>query len=144
MEGKFSIKLSSRLRPAPVKQHYCRVSSPAPFVSFSHVVFEKIFTAWPRIYLSPQVREYGKFLPVEFGILGLGFRNTAVRIRNPSSTEKDLESAIHGVESRIQHCIGFLYTGRCLVKRITTKRGKTDFVSSSIYLSSSILRGLTN
>ena len=77
MQGKFSIKLRS----------------PAPFVSFSHVVFEKIVTSWPRIYLSPQVREYGNFLPVEFAILSLGFRNTAVGIRNPSSTEKDLESS---------------------------------------------------
>ena len=93
MEGKFSIKLRGRLLPAPVKLHYCTVSSLAPFVSFSHVVFEKIVTAWPRIYLSPQVREYGKFLPVEFGILGLGFRNTVVGIQNLSSTEKDPDSS---------------------------------------------------
>ena len=93
MEGKFSVKLISRLLPAPVKLHYCRVSSPAPFVSFSHVVFEKIVTAWPRIYLSQQVREYGKFLPVEFGILGLGFRNTVVGIQNLSSAEKDPDSS---------------------------------------------------
>ena len=34
----------------------------------------------------------GKFLHVESGILGLRIWNTAVGIRNPSSTEKDLES----------------------------------------------------
>ena len=38
-------------------------------------------------------------------------------IRNPSSTDKNsgiqyLESRIHGVESRIQECLGFPYIGR--------------------------------
>ena len=40
-----------------------------------------------------------KFLLVESGILGLGFRNIAVEIRNPSSTEKDLESSNWNPES---------------------------------------------
>ena len=59
---------------------------------------------------SPQVRESGKCLRVESGIpLRIG-------IQNQSSTEKHwnpfqyLESGIHGVESRIQDCLGFSYT----------------------------------
>ena len=60
-----------------------------------------------------------KFLLVESGILGFGIRNTAQGIRNPTkdwnpiqgSSRKDwnqcLESGIHGVESRIQDCLGF-------------------------------------
>ena len=37
-----------------------------------------------------------------------------IGIRNPSSADKEseiqsLESGIHGVESRIQDCLGFLY-----------------------------------
>ena len=32
---------------------------------------------------SPQVRESGKILHVESGILGIGIQNTAQRIRNP-------------------------------------------------------------
>ena len=99
MQGKFSIKLRSRLLPAPVKLRYCRVSYPAPFVSFSHVVFEKIVTAWPRIHLSRHVREYGKFLLVKSGILGLGIRNTAVGIRNLSPAEKDPDSSDWNPES---------------------------------------------
>ena len=42
----------------------------------------------------------------EFGIL------LTIGIRNPRSTEKEsgyLESGIHGVESRIQECLGFPY-----------------------------------
>ena len=39
-----------------------------------------------------------------------------IGIRNPSSTNKESkiqyqESGIHGVESRIQDCLGFLYMG---------------------------------
>ena len=55
---------------------------------------------------------------VESRILGFGIRNTAhgipptIGIRNPNSTYKGseinyLESGIHGVESRIQDCLGF-------------------------------------
>ena len=52
---------------------------------------------------------------MESGILGFGIRNVAQGIRNPSSTDKEfgiqwLESGIHGVEFRIQHCLG----GACL------------------------------
>ena len=48
---------------------------------------------------------------MESGILGFGIRNVAQGIRNPSSTDKEfgiqwLESGIHGVEFRIQHCLG--------------------------------------
>jgi len=64
---------------------------------------------------------------VESGILGFGMQNIAQVIQNstndwnsgvqnPSSTEKNgikyLESGIHGVESRIQDCLGFPYMGR--------------------------------
>ena len=53
---------------------------------------------------------------MESGILGLGMRNTGVgigipltiRIRNPSSTEKDLESSKWNPEE----CLGFPYMGR--------------------------------
>ena len=39
-----------------------------------------------------------------------------IGIQNPSSTDKEskiqyLESGIHGMESRIQDCLGFLYMG---------------------------------
>ena len=42
---------------------------------------------------------------------------STIEIRNPSPTEKEsrieyLESGIHGVESRIQTCLGFPYIGR--------------------------------
>ena len=48
---------------------------------------------------------------LESGIL------STIEIRNPSPTEKEsrieyLESGIHGVESRIQTCLGFPYIGR--------------------------------
>ena len=64
-----------------------------------------------------EIPESGKFLPLESGILDFGIRNTTQRIRNPSPTEKEsrieyLESGIHGVESRIQTCLGFPYIGR--------------------------------
>ena len=52
-----------------------------------------------------------KFLLVESGIL------LRIGIQNPSSSDKEsgiqyLESGIHGVESRIQDCLRFLYVGR--------------------------------
>ena len=75
--------------------------------------------------------ESGKFLLVESrirevylvesGIPGFGIRDIAqgiqIGIRNPSSTDEEseiqyLESGIHGVESRIQDCLGFRYMGR--------------------------------
>ena len=42
---------------------------------------------------------------------------STIEIRNPSPTEKEsridyLESGIHGVEPRIQTCLGFPYIGR--------------------------------
>ena len=48
---------------------------------------------------------------LESGIL------STIEIRNPSPTEKEsridyLESGIHGVEPRIQTCLGFPYIGR--------------------------------
>ena len=52
-----------------------------------------------------------KFLFVESGTL------LRIGIQNSSSTDKEswiqyLESEIHGVESRIQDCFGFLYMER--------------------------------
>ena len=68
-----------------------------------------------------RIPESSKFLLVEWGILDVGIQNTAqgirnplmIRIRNPSST--DNESGIHGIESRIQECLGFPYVGRLIV-----------------------------
>ena len=83
-------------------------------------------------YKGIQTPESGKFLLVESGIrktprfLGSETRNTAQEIRNPvpgiwilDSTDKEsgiqcLESRVHGVESRIQDCLGFPYLGRSL------------------------------
>ena len=91
------------------------------------------------IFYSPGVKDSvtRRFLFVETGIrevflvdsgnLGFGIRNTlelkesgiplTIKIRNPSSTDKEtgfqyLESEIHGVESKIQNCLGFLSMGR--------------------------------
>ena len=91
------------------------------------------------IFYSPGVKDSGtrKFLFVETGIREVlsGFRKPrlwnpehtwelkesgipiTIKIRNPSSTDKEtgfqyLESKIHGVESRIQNCLGFLSMGR--------------------------------
>ena len=76
-----------------------------------------------------QIAEFGRFLLVESGILRFGIWNVAkesgislkIGIRNPSSTDKENlyhirnpESGIHGVESRIQDCLGFRYMGRLL------------------------------
>ena len=52
---------------------------------------------------------YPVYIAVESEIAGFGIRNTAQGIRNLSSS--DNESAIHGVESRIQDCLGFPYIG---------------------------------
>ena len=70
------------------------------------------------------IRNSGKFcFNVESRILVFGIQNisqgiwdhTKRRIQNPGSTHKEswiqyLESGIHGVESRIQYCVGF----RCM------------------------------
>ena len=92
-----------------------------------------------EVTLPQHVSESGKFVLVEcgipeiflveFGILGFGIQNTvrailialATRIRNPSSTDKESAgiqcqvSGIHGVESRIQVCLGFPCMWRKLV-----------------------------
>ena len=60
----------------------------------------------------------GKTLFVKSGILDLGIRNTAQRIRNPTKDWNpvskfhwlEVESGIHGMESRIQDCLGFTLT----------------------------------
>ena len=44
-----------------------------------------------------------------FGILGFGMRNIAQGIRNATN---DWNPAIHGVESKIQDCLVFIYMGR--------------------------------
>ena len=61
-----------------------------------------------------------------------GIRNTAqgiwnptiMGIQNPRSTDKDWKSPVfklwfHGMESRIQDCLGFLYMGRCFSRYVT-------------------------
>ena len=55
-------------------------------------------------------------LLVESRFLGFLIRDTAQGIRNPSSTDKEsriqyLKSGIHGVETRVQDRLGFLYMG---------------------------------
>ena len=70
--------------------------------------------------------ESGKLFFLKSGILGFGIRNKAQGIRNPlrigirnpscsglpgNPQSKNLESEIHGLESRIQHCRGFSYSG---------------------------------
>ena len=47
-----------------------------------------------------RIPESGKFSHVESRILGLGFRNTAVGIRNPSSAKKYLEYGYWNPESK--------------------------------------------
>ena len=68
--------------------------------------------------------EFRKVLLVESGILGFGIQKTAQGIRNlsnhwnPESTDytnmelQNQEFRIHGVDSRIQDCLGFPYLGR--------------------------------
>ena len=61
--------------------------------------------------------ESAKISLVESRILGFGIWNTAQGIRNPTNDQvplaktgiQYLESGIHGVESRIQDCLGFPY-----------------------------------
>ncbi|CAH3018662.1 unnamed protein product, partial [Porites evermanni] len=60
-----------------------------------------------------------------------------IGIRNPSSTDEEseiqyLESGIHGVESRIQDCLGFRYMGR---------EEKCD---QSLYWKQARIRGVSN
>ena len=60
-----------------------------------------------------QSTESGKFLLPESWVLGSGIQlkesgiPVTIGIQNPSPTDKDLESGIHCVESRIQDCLGF-------------------------------------
>ena len=70
-----------------------------------------------------RIPESWKYLLVESGILGLGIRN-AINDWNPESKFhwkrfriQSLESVIHGVESRIQGCLGIPYLERTLFKR---------------------------
>ena len=53
-----------------------------------------------------------------------------IKIRNPNSTDKEtgfqyLESKIHGVESRIQNCLGFLSMGRFY---LTERKLRTNMI----------------
>ena len=78
---------------------------------------------------SPRVRECGFQNPrnfcwwnpesgqllVESGILGFGIRNpfkSSIQVPLTKTEIHYLESVIHGVESRIQDCLGFPYIGR--------------------------------
>ena len=72
-----------------------------------------------------RIPESGKFLLVETGILGFRILESGIQLKNPES-RKRLESGIRGpltrtpalrirnpqLESRIQDCLGLLYTGR--------------------------------
>ena len=75
------------------------------------------------VWISSNVRESGFRNPGHFCFWNPGSCNLESRIQlqesgipltfgipNPSSTEKDLQSGIHGVESRIPVCLGSLYT----------------------------------
>ena len=60
--------------------------------------------------------ESGIFCLWKSRFLGFLIRDTAQGIRNPSSTDKEsriqyLKSGIHGVETRVQDRLGFLYMG---------------------------------
>ena len=61
-----------------------------------------------------QIPESGYFfLFVEFGIqLMIGTRGSSSM--DKASGFQYLESGIHGMESRIQQCLGFLYIGRTI------------------------------
>ena len=73
---------------------------------------------------SSHVKECGKFLFVKCKIpakvFACGIQNTAQEIQNPVKDWnpesmfhwKGVESGIHDVQSRIQDCLGFAYTGR--------------------------------
>ena len=80
---------------------------------------------------TPKSRE---FLLLESGIPGLGIRNTARGIQNPTNNWNPeskvhwkisgiqyLESAIHGVESRIQDCFRVRYRLKCFECYIRTR-----------------------
>ena len=96
-----------------------------PIPLFASLWFQWV---WPwKVICNP-----GSLLPVESGILGFGFWNSTLGIRNsapgirnpaaigirkPSSTDKEsgiqyLESRIHSVESRIEDFLGLPYMGR--------------------------------
>ena len=57
---------------------------------------------------------------VESGILGFGIQNTAKKIWNPTKDWNPVagESGIHGMESRIQDCLGF----RCMTQNVSQTR----------------------
>ena len=63
-----------------------------------------------------RIPKSGKFLLVKSGMPGFRIRNTGQGFWNPSSTDKD--SGIHGVESRIQYCLGPLTWGEQLLNMI--------------------------
>ncbi|CAH3181822.1 unnamed protein product [Porites lobata] len=77
------------------------------------------FEIWASFEL-PRVRKSGfripecrKFLLVESGMPGFGMRNTSQGIRNPTNDWNWVQNPrIHGVESRIQDCLGFPKMGR--------------------------------
>ena len=68
---------------------------------------------WDILLVESGIRD---ILLVESRFLGFLIRDTAQGIRNPSSTDKEsriqyLKSGIHGVETRVQDRLGFLYMG---------------------------------
>ena len=95
--------------------------------TFAFQVIVKLHPPTPLPPSSKGIRKFclwntksGKTLLVKSGILDLGIRNTAQRIRNPTKDWNQestfhwlgVESGIHGMESRIQDCLGFSYMGR--------------------------------
>ena len=94
-------------------------SNEIKFVSTCGHVISSIFVLCKGIWIPWS----DNFLLVESGILGFGIQNTAqgirnlltIEIQNPRTTDKKwriryLESGIHGMESRIQDCLGFPHT----------------------------------
>ena len=77
-------------------------------------------------YFSLHIRESGKGLLVESGILGFGIRNTAQGIRNPTK-DWNLESGIHGLGSRIQDFFDSLHEAIVFFSESTLRLKKSYF-----------------
>ena len=69
-----------------------------------------------------RIPESGKFFLAKSRILGFGIWNTAQGIQVPLTKTgiQYLESGIHGMESRIQDCLGSPYMGRSFTLYIYT------------------------
>ena len=92
-----------------------------------------MFQAWTqRVFESGDSGTFCYWNPAPGKInVVFGIRNTAqgiwnptiMGIQSPSSTDKDWNPVFklwfHAMESRIQHCLGFLYMGRCFSRYFT-------------------------